>query len=241
MKVVILAAGESKRLGKLDVPSKCLLEVGGRPLIDHNLERACEVTDGEIIIVINGGGYAITAHCGQTYKGRRITYIMQPERNGIVNALGCCKKPLEGEDFFMMLGDEVVVGSRHREMLKKFLKEQKESLFGLVGYVLEYDRARISKTYSLVLDRGIYIKRLEEKPQKPPNNLMGTGHCIFRSEILELVPQVPVSVRDERELVDLIQTAVNLGHSIKAFKIGTDYYNINSQEDLEEARRQLWN
>jgi len=233
MKAVILAAGESKRLGKLDVPTKCLLEVGGRPLIDHNLERACEVTDGEIIIVINGGGYAIAAHCGETYKGRQIRYILQPTRDGIVGALGCCKKPLEGEDFFMMLGDEVIVGSRHREMLKKF---QRESLFGLVGYILEYDRARISRTYSLVLDRGIYIQRLEEKPQKPPNNLMGTGHCIFKNEILELVPQVPVSARSERELVDLVQTAVNLGHPIKAFKIGTGYYNINNPEDLEEAR-----
>jgi len=233
MKAVILAAGESKRLGRLDVPTKCLLEVGGRPLIDHNLERACEVTDGEIIIVIDGGGYAIAAHCSSMYKGRRITYIMQPERNGIVSALGCCKKPLEGEDFFMMLGDEVIVGSRHREMLRKF---QKEKLFGLVGYILEYDKTRISETYSLTLDRGIYIERLEEKPEKPPNNLMGTGHCIFKNKILELIPQVPVSVRGERELVDLIQTAVNLGHPIKAFNIGANYYNINSSEDLEEAR-----
>jgi len=235
MKAIILAAGESKRLGRLDVPSKCLLGVGGKPLIDHNLERAYEVTDGEIIMVIDGGGYAIIAHCGQAYKGRQITYILQPERNGIVSALGCCKKPLEGEDFFMMLGDEVIVGSRHREMLKKF---QKENLFGLVGYIIQYDLWKISKTYSLVLDRGIYIQRLEEKPQKPPNNLMGTGHCIFKNEILELVPQVPVSARGERELADLIQTAVNLCHPIKAFKIGTGYYNINSPEDLEEAREQ---
>jgi len=41
--------------------------------------------------------------------------------------------------------------------------------------------------------------------------------------------------RGEKELPDLIQCAIDAGHVVKSFRIGSDYININTQSDIEKA------
>jgi dTDP-glucose pyrophosphorylase len=69
---------------------------------------------------------------------------------------------------------------------------------------------------------------------------MGTGNCIFRSEILSYIDETPINHhRGEKELPDLIQCAVDDGNTVKSFVLGDMYFNVNSLEDLEEARARL--
>ena len=54
MKALILAGGRGKRLSPMtDTGNKCMLEFGGKPLLEYNLERAAEVAD-EIFTVLMG-------------------------------------------------------------------------------------------------------------------------------------------------------------------------------------------
>jgi dTDP-glucose pyrophosphorylase len=69
------------------------------------------------------------------------------------------------------------------------------------------------------------------------NNLMGTGNCIFKNEILSYIPQTPINQkRGEKELVDLIQCAIDEGHIVKSFLICDQYFNVNSPEEIKEAQ-----
>jgi len=52
------------------------------------------------------------------------------------------------------------------------------------------------------------------------------------------VPLVPINQnRQERELPDLIQCAIDDGLAVKSFDIGDGYVNINTPEDIELAER----
>lgn len=237
MKALILAGGRGKRIGnKTNSINKCMLELGGKPVIEYNLERAAGMNDiNEIVIVVGHRAEDIINRYGTEYKGKRIKYVLQWEQQGLVHAIECSKEAIGKNDFFLLLGDEVLVNSRHKEMLRKFIEED---LFAICGVMMQKDKSKISRTYTVLVDDNGRIFRLIEKPKKALNNWQGTGHCIFKNEILSYIERTPIhSERGEKELPDLIQCAVDDGQLVRIFNICDEYTNINSEEDLEEAKK----
>jgi dTDP-glucose pyrophosphorylase len=235
MKALILAAGRGKRLEEAQGPAnKCMLELGGKPVMEYNLERAAELEDvDKIIVVVGYRAEDIINRYGTNYKGKRIKYVMQWEQRGLVHAIECSKNAIGDDDFFLSLGDEVLINSKHEEMLKKF---NEEGLFGICGVCIAKDRSKICRTYTVVVDNDGRIFRLIEKPRKALNDFQGTGHCIFKNEVLSYIERTPIHhERKEKELPDLIQCAVDDGHIVKIFPICDEYTNINTGEDLKEA------
>lgn len=235
MKALILAAGRGKRLGEAQGPmNKCMLELGRKPVVEYNLERATELEDvDEIIVIVGYRAEDIINRYGTNFKGKKVEYVMQWERKGLVHAIECSKDALDGDDFFLLLGDEVLINSRHKEMLRKF---KDEGLFGVCGVCIAKDRSKICRTYTVIVDNEGRILRLIEKPREALNDFQGTGHCIFKNEILSYVERTSIHhERKEKELPDLIQCAVDDGHMIKIFNICDEYTNINTEEDLSEV------
>lgn len=239
MKALILAAGRGNRLGKVQGSSnKCMVELGGKPVIEYNLERAAELENvDEIIIVVGHRAEDTINRYGTSYKGKRVKYVIQREQRGLVHAIECSKHTLGSDDFFLLLGDEVLVKSKHREMLEKF---KKENLFGICGVCIVNDKNKISRTYTVIADSDGRIFRLIEKPKKALNDFQGTGHCIFKNEILSYIERTPTHPeRGEKELPDLIQCAVDDGHIVKIFPVCDEYTNINTEEDLKAAKMMI--
>jgi len=234
MKALILAAGKGKRMGEFSQDrNKCLIEIAGRPLIEYSLDCACENDFSEILVVVGYQAKTIMDIYGNNYKGKPIKYIFQEEQKGLVHAIECAKTALKKEDFFLMLGDELLINPKHREMIKRYYEKD---LFSLCGFSLVDDKDLVKKTYAIVQNGNNKIINLTEKPENPINNLMGTGNCIFKNEILSYLNKTPINQkRKEKELVDLIQTSIDDGHVVKSFLICSHYFNINSSAEIEEA------
>jgi len=235
MKALILAAGRGKRLGETQgSANKCMLEFEGKPVVELNIQRAAELEDvDEIVIVVGYGAEDIINRYGTNYGGKRIKYVIQSEQKGLVHAIECGRRAIGNDDFFLLLGDEVLINSRHKEMLKKF---KEENLFGICGVCNAKDGHKISKTYTVIVDDGGRVFRLIEKPRKALNGFQGTGHCIFKNDIFSYIERTPIHYeRKEKELPDLVQCAVDDGHIVKIFPVCDEYTNINTEEDLKEA------
>ena len=236
MKALILAGGRGKRLKDLtEDTNKCLLNIGGKPTIEYNLDRAADIEDvNEIIIVVGHRAEDIINRYGTNYRGKKIRYVLQSEQRGLVHAIECSKDDIGTDDFFLLLGDEVMTNSKHIDMIKKFKDEE---LFAVCGMMNQEDKNKIGRTYTVITDNDDRIYRLIEKPKKALNNSQGTGHCIFKNEILSFIERTPIHPeRGERELPDLIQCAIDDGQMVKTFIICDKYTNINSEEDLNEAK-----
>lgn len=80
MHAVLLAAGRSQRLGDLtrDLP-KCLLEVGGRPLITYSLENLVRGGVREITIVTGHCDGSIQTVLGDDFLGAPVRYRFNPD------------------------------------------------------------------------------------------------------------------------------------------------------------------
>lgn len=239
MKAVILAAGRGKRLEGITEPcNKCMLKFCGQYLIEYSLKSARSGNVREIIIVVGYRAEDIINTFGISYEGIKIRYVIQRELKGLVNAIESCQEALEGEDFMLFLADELLINPKPDEMIGLF---EKESPFVICGVTEVEDLSLISRTYSVIhnpSDARIY--RLIEKPRQPVNNLMGTGNCIFRNSILDYIPITPINqTRQQKELPDLIQCAIDDGHAVKLFHIRAQYVNINTPDDIRVAAEKL--
>lgn len=234
MKALILAGGRGKRLNRLsEQQNKCMIGINGKPTIEYSLQCAVNTMISKIIIVVGYKAEKIINAYGNNYKGKKIEYVIQRETKGLVHAIECSKEAIGKENFMLMLGDEFMVGPRHQEMIDFF---EKNKLFGICGVVEVEDIKLISKTYSIIHSVDNQIYRLIEKPKNPMNNIMGTGNCIFKNEILSYIDQTPINQkRGEKELPDLIQCAIDNGNIVKSFVICNKYFNMNSNEELREA------
>ena len=107
MKAMILAAGRGERMGALtDGVPKPLLEVGGRPLIEHQILRLATAGYRDIVVNLAWLGEQIAARLGDgSGLGVRIRYSREPE--GALDTGGGIRQALS------LLGDErfVVVNS----------------------------------------------------------------------------------------------------------------------------------
>ena len=237
MKALILAGGRGNRINEFsENQNKCMMPFRGKPLIQHALDRIARTDLSEIIIVVGYKAEDIINHYGISFRDKRIRYVIQREQKGLVHGIECAGELLEGEDFMLMLGDEVMANARGKEMLQIFQSDK--SIFGVCGILEVQDRNQIRRTYALVKDDQNRIFRLIEKPSKPFNNFQGTGNCIFGNQILNYIETTPIHhERGEKELPDLIQCCIDEGHIVKAFRICDQYININSLEDLMMAER----
>jgi NDP-sugar pyrophosphorylase family protein len=235
MKALILAGGRGKRLGEIsNDKNKCMLEIGGKPLIEYSLDCASRTEISEIVIVVGYRAEDIINTYGNKYNGKPIKYVIQSPQKGLVHAIECAQEAIEGEDFMLMLGDELLVNPAHQAMTEKY---KKENLFGICGVVKVEDKNLIKKTYAIIQGEDEQIFRLIEKPTKPMNNMMGTGNCIFKNEILSYIPQTPINQkRGEKELPDLIQCAIDEGKIVKSFVICDQYFNINEPAEINRVK-----
>lgn len=238
MKALVLAGGRGKRLDELSARrNKCMIPVGGRPVIEYSLDNAAATDLEEIVVVVGYRAEEIINAYGNRYKGKPLRYVIQWEQKGLVDAVQCAREAIEGQEFMLMLGDEVLVHPRHQDMLEEF---RKGGCLVLCGVLHVEDKDMIRRTYTLIQDEDNNVFRLVEKPRHPLNDLMGTGVCCLKNDIFNYIEYTPIHhERKEKELPDLIQCVIDEGKKVKTFVICDYYTNINSPEDIRTAEKLL--
>jgi dTDP-glucose pyrophosphorylase len=223
MKALVLAAGRGKRLDDMSANrNKCMLEINGKPIIEYSLDCFVRTDINEIIIIVGYRAEEIINTYGNNYKNKKLKYIIQWEQKGLVNAIECARDMIGADDFMLVLG--------HQDMLDEFRKGE---VFALCGVLRVDNRDLIKRTYMVISDNSRAIYRLVEKPANPLNHYMGTGICMFKNEIFKYIAVTPIHhERNEKELPDLIQCAIDDGKLVRWFLICDKYANINSRDDI---------
>jgi len=242
MKALILAAGRGSRMGDIGGDNKCLLELkDGLCALDYNLKRAVEIEPDEIIIVVGHQANKIIDKYGPSVQNIPISYVTQHEPKGLVHAIECAKEQIGKSSFFLFLGDEVLINSRHKELVNDY-RDMEISYF-VLGVLTDESRSdeEISKTYTVRTCNGVVLRAIE-KPAYIYEGIQGTGHCVCSNDVFDYFKCTPTTTRrghDEKEFPDLIQSFIDVGGLVDMFDICDDYININEISDIEKARKML--
>lgn len=177
MKVVILAAGEGKRMLPLTLKiPKPLLRIGDRTILDYIFEALPTEIDQAILVV----GYLkkkIQQHAGNRFQGRSIRYVTQDILNGSATALLCCRDLfLPHERFLIIYGDEMPT----KKEIIDCLRHEYSWL------CCPADNPRQSGIATIGPDGN--IKEVIEKPEKPVSDLSAAGIMVINSDIFNYVP-----------------------------------------------------
>ena len=179
MKAIILAAGKGTRMRPLtDNCPKQMVQVAGRPLLEHIIERLPHEVD-ELILIIGYCGDMIRKHCGVNFLGRRMHYVEQKEQKGPYHALALARDFIrEGEQFFVMYGDDIHGAEGFHECLK-------------YPRAVLVDEVEDPRPYGVVeTDTSNIITNIVEKPAVPKSNLVSSGVFLLDDKIFHFPPDL---------------------------------------------------
>lgn len=155
---------------------KPMLEVLGKPLLAHTIDSLPkEVT--EIIIVVGYLKDQIKNYFGSEWKGRKITYVEQPQKLGTYNALELCKPFIHNGRFLVLYADDLFSPSTYEALVNG------KGMLVTVAEVSNPERFGV-----ITLNPDDTIKEIEEKPKHPKTNLANAGPTVVTSAIFNYPP-----------------------------------------------------
>jgi UDP-N-acetylglucosamine diphosphorylase/glucosamine-1-phosphate N-acetyltransferase len=212
MKVVIIAAGKGTRMDPFTLSRpKPLIQVAGKPLIEHTLTAIKSCGLKEIIVVIGYMKKQMLKYfediSKQIFQDLKITHVEQDEQKGTAHALKFVEEFID--ETFMLINGDIITSEKNFQEVLNIHNQKNTPIFSLTQV------ADPSNFGVVDLDADFFIKKIVEKPaaENLPSNLANAGIYVLPLQIFDAVRETPMSSRDEYELTDSIQLLIDKGIS----------------------------
>jgi len=229
LKAMVLAAGLGTRLGGLtrDLP-KPMLEVGGRPILEHILRHLAACGIGEAVVNLHFRPEAIRGRIGDgSALGIRVRYSEEPVLLGTAGALRAASALLGGGPALVQYGD-VVTDMDLRILIDAHRRR------GALATLVVHRRARSNSAVRLEADGRIsaFLERpTEEERAAVPDPWVNSGLAVLEPEVIGRIPEGFADLpRDV--YIPLVPTGRLSGVPLEGYRCAVD-----SPERLEELRR----
>jgi len=212
MLAVVLAAGRGKRLHPLtDRRSKGMLPVVGKPMIERVLDMAAQGGADRFVVVVHPEDGALMEHLGRCSGEDRLRWAYQARRWGMAHALECAV-PLIREDGgaeFLLASCDNLYPDGHVAAL---VHGRREADLDATLTLLRVRPEQIP-TLAVVALQGDRVTDLVEKPrpEEAPSDWGVPALYALSTRVLDYLPQVPVSVRGERDFPDALRLLIAAG------------------------------
>jgi NDP-sugar pyrophosphorylase family protein len=227
MPVAILAGGLATRLRPLtETVPKVLLEVGGRPFLEHQLEMLREQGVKEVVLCVGFLGETIEERFGDGRSyGLRLRYSFDgPTLLGTGGAIRQAL-PLLGGAFFVMYGDSYLQIDLAR-VQSAFQQSHKPALMTVFHNRDQWDSSNVC------FDSG-EIKRYDKQARGPDMRHIDYGLSVFDSAVFKGYPR-DVSL----DLAEVMKGLADRGE-LAGYEAERRFYEIGSHAGLRELNELL--
>ncbi len=228
-KAVIPAAGEGRRLKPhTHTTPKILLQVAGKPIIGHIMDRLLPARPDEVIVVVGAQGDQVKQYLLGEYRCP-FRFVQQTDPKGLGDAVYRAKDSFAGEPILVLLGDTIV----DLDMSKMVGRDN------VIGVKPVPDPRR----FGIVELQGKYVRRLVEKPERPKSNLAIVGVYFFRDSgllfgALDRLIARGRKTRGEFQLTDALQLLIDSGMKIRT-KVIEHWLDCGTRDAMLETNRYL--
>ncbi len=224
MKAIIPVAGVGSRLRPHTLSNpKVLLNVAGKPIIGHIMDKLIASGIDEAIVIVGYMGDMIEKWLLKHYT-IKFTFVTQKELLGLAHAIWMCKPYVtENEPLFIILGDTIFDVN-----LDAVLK----SPFSTLG-VKEVDDPR---RFGVAVTRNETIQKLVEKPDTPVSNLAIVGLYFLKQagslfSSIDYLIDNDIKTKGEYQLTDALQLMIERGETFTTFTVH-GWYDCGKSETL---------
>lgn len=215
---VLMAGGKGERLRPLtETVPKPLLTVGGKAIIDYNVDalRACGVAN--ISVTVNYLKEQLEEHFRQ--RGDGVVCVAEPRRMGTFGSLSLVPTPRH--ENVLVMNSDLLTDISFEAMYRRHIESGAMLTMAVVPY-------KVSVPFAIVDTEGDRVRDLREKPVY--NYFANAGVYILRSSLLEEI--APDSYLDAP---DFIQSLIDRGDKVSYFPIEGTWVDIGSPEDYRRA------
>ena len=232
MKAVILAAGASKRLhpATVDLP-KCLLDINGSTLLDHQLRTLESLDIREITLVVGFKQEAIKSVIKERWSSLNIRYSENPDfaNTNTIYSLWLARDFLK--DGFLYFNADVLC---HKDVVKRLIDSEHDTCLAIdikdcdeeeVKVILDDEKRvlHIGKDISIKDAVGEYIGVSKHG---------GASNALFLKKLNEYVHAGKKNLYFESALKDVVKS--NAAYTVDISDL--PFIEIDFPEDLETAR-----
>jgi len=186
VKAFLLAAGVGSRLRPLtDTTPKCMLPVGGRPLLDIWLDAFAQAGVDEVLVNLHHLPDVVRSHLAARTGPPGVRTSYEPELLGSAGTLAAHRDWVADEEFFLACNADNLTDFDLRSLIKAQREHRPAATLGVfrspnpsAGGVVEVDEADT-------------ITGFAEKPDHPVSDLVNAGLYAFTPRLLDEVTGAP--------------------------------------------------
>lgn len=224
MKAIILAGGRGSRLGNLTSSKpKPLVEVLGKPILEHLISNASEVGIRDYLISTGYLGHMIQEYFGNGSRfGVNIQYL-ESGGKGPEEPIFKARQYMEEKTFYCFCGDNILLTSQIEKIIDSHSKTKAEATFTLEqGEPTQIKRVKVE-------DNRIIGSSTDIKDPVLVYNMA------MQAAFLEVLYQI---VRDKHEKAFSFAMD-NLANKHLIYALNIPFININVLQDIVNAERML--
>jgi len=224
MRAIIPVAGFGTRLKPhTHSTPKVLLNVGGKPILGHIIDKLLLSNITKATFVIGHLGEKIEAYIRNEYPSLQADFVIQSEMLGLGHAIYSAIPTFDDDEIFIILGDTIFDVNLENVFTKKI------SSLG----VKEVDDPR---RFGVAFVENGYIQKLVEKPTTIISKLALVG-LYYISDSKALINSLcnlidnNIRTKGEYQLTDALQLMINNGEKFTTFPV-EGWYDCGKPETL---------
>ncbi|MBU2019518.1 MAG: nucleotidyltransferase family protein [Bacteroidetes bacterium] len=225
VEVVIMAGGRGERLRPLtDETPKPLLKVGGKPIIEHNIDRLALYGIEKISISVKYKAEQIEAYLQDgSSKGLNIQYIHEDKPLGTLGSVGLIQTITS--DAILVMNSDLLTNIDFEDFYKFFIEKDADMAVASIPY-------RVEIPYGVLETKGDQIKSLREKPSY--TYYSNAGIYLIKKSFLKHIPK-----GEHYNATDLMDQLMKDGNSLVNYPIIHYWLDIGKHEDYIKAQEDI--
>jgi len=220
LSAILMAGGKGERLRPmtLDTP-KPLLEIGGRPIIDYNIENLarCGITD--IWVTVRYLASQIKDYFSSPRHGLIVKCVEEEKPLGTIGAAALVPHTPDGDT--LVMNSDLLTTVNLEEMYLHHVGENADVTIAAIPYT-------VSVPYAILSTEGSRVKSLDEKPTY--SHFANAGIYIFSNRVLDAL-----SPDEHTDATELIEAAIAEGMTVTYYPINGTWIDIGSPADFRHA------
>jgi mannose-1-phosphate guanylyltransferase len=186
MKAFLLAAGIGSRLRPLtDQVPKCMLEIGGRPMLALWLDAFGRAGVDEVLVNVHHLPDVVQGYLEKWSRPPRVRAVYEPELLGSAGTLLANRHWVEREEFFLACNADNLTDFEVSTLVDAHRRRHSLATIGV------FRSERPSACGIVDLDGDGRIVSFVEKPHNPVSNLANAGIYAFHPGVLDAIDGEP--------------------------------------------------
>jgi dTDP-glucose pyrophosphorylase len=224
---VIMAGGKGQRLLPLTATCpKPLLNVGDKPIIEHNIDRLSIFGIDDLWICVNYLGKMIEDHLGNgSEKNLKISYVWEDEPLGTIGSVSQINN--FQHDYILITNSDILTNLDYEHFFLEFLKEDADLGVVTIPY-------QVNIPYAVLETSKGNVVSFKEKPTY--TYYSNGGIYLLKRSALEFLP-----AKTHFNATDLMEKLIEKGKKVFSYPLLGYWLDIGNPQDFKKAQIDLKN